>query len=151
MTAGRHTDLSSIAPFGSGVHVQPRHDAVPLPYVPSCAPVTVNTNGSRNQKDLSIRLYSKKYFFVREKQWHRCTDKWHLNLPSGSRRNQAVVGVKQQKGRAHLSQGLGSTQPLLSCRNDQSWPVMQFSKRRRNRDFCANFPILKSWQLLKNF
>lgn len=76
----------------------------PTAYVPSCASVIVNTDGSRNQKDLSIRLYSKQYFFVREKQWHSFTDKWHLNLPSGSRRNHAAVGVKQQKGCAHLDE-----------------------------------------------
>lgn len=114
VTAGQYTDLFPIGPSGSGVYVHPGHDAVPLPRVPSCASVIVNTDGSRNQKDLSIRLYSKKYFFVREKQRHRCTDKWHLDLPSGSRRNQAEVGVKQQKGCAHLDESSTRQHPAAA-------------------------------------
>lgn len=38
-SAGRQGDIQTylpVASLGSGVHVQPRHDAVPLPYVPSC-------------------------------------------------------------------------------------------------------------------
>lgn len=62
----------------------------------------------------SIRLYSKKYFFAREKQWRRCTDKWHLNLPSGSRRNPAVAGVRQQKGCAHLHESSARQRPAAA-------------------------------------
>lgn len=143
-TAGPHTDLSSVAPFGSGSARAAQAWRSPIAL---CPLLTSDCKHKWLQKPESPfnKVIFKEIFLCTRKAMARMhwqmAPEFALRVQKKSSRGCSEAAER----RAHLSQaGSGSTQPLLSCRNDQSWPVMQFSKRRRNRDFVQISQFLKA-------
>lgn len=131
-----------------------RHDVTSC-HVLYYASVIIKANASRNQKDLDTVVYREIVLCTRKAaaQMH-----WQAPLAFVSRVLEESChslvwggGSSRKCVPPWMGQCLFDAGPLLSRRNDQGCQIIEFPTRRGKTDFHANFPILKSRQLMQKF